>query len=105
VTTISSLKTKTGQIYRFRVTGDLSDLPVAPGIYCFTFPQQFPSAPITPIYWGKAADDFRSEICNDPRLREAFDHGAIHVGTLVVKHRRAQKRILDDLIASFPPET
>lgn len=100
---IIPIRTKSGQIYRFRVTGDLSDLPTSPGIYCFTPPQSYPGGPISPIYWGKAVEDFSTEVMDDPLLREALDLGATHVGTLVVEGRIARKRIGDDLSATFPP--
>jgi len=100
---IVPLRTKSGQIHRFRVTGDLSDLPTSPGIYCFTPPQPHPGGPIEPVHWGKAVADFSTEVLDDPALNDAVGCGATHVATLIVEGRIARKRILDDLTASFPP--
>jgi hypothetical protein len=103
MTQIVPLKTKSGQIHRFRLTGDFSDLPAWPGIYCFTPPQMYPGGPIEPVYWGKAVADFSTEVLHDTVRHDAAKRGATHVATLIVEGRIARKRIFEDLAASFPP--
>jgi len=101
---IIPLKTRSGQIYRFRFTADLAELPASAGIYCFAHPQAYPGAPISPVYWGTAIADFSIEIPEDPARVEALSSGARHIGTLEVKGRLARKRILRDLVESISGE-